>query len=54
LNEKRYFHSDIKPENIQLVRSQDGEYILKLIDLGSLKKETLEYQKHTPEFFDSP
>jgi serine/threonine protein kinase len=40
IKKKNYCHSDIKPDNTQLVRSQSVEnaYILKLIDFGALTK----------------
>jgi serine/threonine protein kinase len=43
MKEKGYCHSDIKPENTQLVKCEDREnaYILKVIDFGGVMKDSL-------------
>ncbi len=45
MKEKGYCHSDIKPENTQLVKIEDREnaYALKVIDFGGVKKNSLLY-----------
>jgi serine/threonine protein kinase len=40
LGEQKYFHSDIKPENVTLVQVQgDNRYLIKVIDFGELSRD---------------
>jgi serine/threonine protein kinase len=42
LSEHKYCHSDIKPENVTLVKVQgDNRYLAKVIDFGELSREEL-------------
>ncbi len=43
MKEKEYYHSDVKPENTQLLKCENHQnaYILKLIDLGGVTKNSL-------------
>jgi serine/threonine protein kinase len=56
MKEKGYCHTDLKPENTQLVRvdGTENQYCLKIIDFGSVRKNDLKYPSCTGSFFKSP
>jgi serine/threonine protein kinase len=55
LNEHKYCHSDIKPENVALVQAQgDNRYLIKVIDFGELSRDELVQNTFAPNYFLNP
>jgi serine/threonine protein kinase len=55
LGGQKYFHSDIKPENITLVQVQgDNRYLTKVVDFGELSRDELVQNTFTPNYFLNP
>ncbi len=48
LSEQKYCHSDIKPENVALVKVQgDNRYLAKVIDFSGLSRDELVQNTYT-------
>jgi serine/threonine protein kinase len=54
LSEQKYYHSDIKPENITLVQVQGDRYLVKVINFIELSRDELLQNTSTPNYFINP